>query len=410
MNPQNAKRNGSGLRVALVHYWYVKRRGGERVLEVLAEMFPQADIFVLVHDPEALPQPMKAHKITSSFLQKLPQVKRYYRALLPLFPLALEQFRLDSYDLVISHEAGPAKGVLTRPSTCHICYCHSPMRYLWDMYHDYQQSAPLGALGRALYGLASHYVRQWDYASATRVDHFAASSENCARRIRKYYGCSSEVIYPPVDVDSYSVADEHDDFYLVVSPLVVYKRIDLAVGACNQLGRPLVVIGDGPERAALQKIAGPSVRFLGQQPGEVVREHYRRCRAFLFPGEEDIGLTPIEAQAAGRPVIALGRGGARETVIGAYQEGSAPERATGMFFADQTVNTLAETMLSFEAIEPRFSPRFIRSHAEQFDKRHFVEKMSRFITAKLEEHRAELSLHSPSENRRHRESAQLLFR
>lgn len=405
MDYPKARWNASGLRVALVHYWYVRRRGGERVLEVLAEMFPQADIFVLVHDPQALAEPIKAHKITSSFLQKLPQVKKYYRMLLPLFPLALEQFRLDGYDLVISHEAGPAKGVITRPSTCHICYCHSPMRYLWDMYHDYQKSAPLGAVGRAFFGLASHYVRQWDFASAARVDYFAASSENGARRIQKFYGRSSEVIYPPVDVDAFSVADSHDDFYLVVSPLVAYKRIDLAVEACNQLQRPLIVIGDGPERSALQRLAGPSVRFLGYQPSDVVCEHYRRCRAFLFPGEEDIGLTPIEAQAAGRPVIALGRGGARETVIGAYQDASAaPEGATGIFFDGQTVKALAETMLSFEAIEHRFSPPFIRSHAEQFDKRHFLEKMGRFVAAKFEEHRAAQSPNRPSRQRSHRDS------
>lgn len=394
LNGQKAKRNGgSGLRVALVHYWYVRRRGGERVLEVLAEMFPQADVFMLVHDPQALAEPMKGHKITSSFLQKFPQVKRYYRALLPLFPLALEQFRLDDYDLVISHEAGPAKGVITRAATCHICYCHSPMRYLWDMYHAHREAAPLGRVGRALYSLASHYVRQWDYASAARVDHFIASSENGARRIRKYYGRSPEVIYPPVEVDTFSVSDSHDDFYLVVSPLVPYKRIDLAVAACKELGRRLVVIGEGPEAIALQRIAGPSVRFLGYQPGSVVREHYRRCRAFLFPGEEDIGLTPIEAQASGRPVIAFGKGGARETVIGAYQgERVAPERATGIFFREQTVESLAEAILSFEAVEHCFSPRYIRSHAEQFDKPHFLEKMSRFVAEKLEEHRGSIRL------------------
>lgn len=364
------------------------------MLEVLAEMFPQADIFMLVHDPQALAGPMKGRRIIPSFLQKLPQVKRYYRALLPLFPLALEQLRLGSYDLVISHEAGPAKGVITRASTCHVCYCHTPMRFLWDMYEDYRDFAPLGMVGRAAYSLASHYVRQWDYASAARVDHFAASSENAARRIRKYYGRSSEVIYPPVDVEAFSVADSHDDYYLVVSPLVAYKRIDLAVKACNALGRRLVVIGEGPEKDALKRVAGPTVSFLGYQPGSVVHEHYRRCRAFLFPGEEDIGLTPIEAQASGRPVIAFGRGGALETVMGAFHGASVPEMATGVFFPEPTGKSLAEAILRYESIENRFSPQFIQAHVQRFDKRHFLKKMSAFVAEKLDEHRAMMEVPS----------------
>ena len=385
----------SGLRVALVHYWYVRRRGGERVFEVLAEMFPQADIFMLLHDPTALAQPLRGRKITSSFLQKLPGVKKYYPALLPLFPLALEQLCLDDYDLVISHEAGPAKGVLTRAGACHVCYCHSPMRYLWDLYHEYKGQTGLGMPGRVAYALSSHYVRQWDYASAARVDHFIASSENGARRLRKYYRRSSDVIYPPVEVGTYSIADAHDDFYLVVSPLVAYKRVDLAIQACNQLGRRLVVIGDGPLKATLHKIAGPTVSFLGYQPGTVVREHYRRCRAFLFPGDEDIGLTPIEAQASGRPVIAFGKGGALETVLGACAAG-APEQATGLFFTEQTAQSLAAAVLTFEALENRFSPHFIRAHVERFDKQHFVEKMSRSIAKKVEEHRGVTELSPPS--------------
>jgi glycosyltransferase involved in cell wall biosynthesis len=243
-------------------------------------------------------------------------------------------------------------------------------------------------LGRAVYSLASHYVRQWDYMSAARVDHFVASSENGARRIRKYYGRSSEVIYPPVEIDKFSVADSQDDFYLVVSPLVPYKRIDLAVQACNNLKRRLVVIGEGPERRGLQRIAGPSVTFLGFQPSAVVREYYRRCRAFLFPGEEDIGLTPIEAQASGRPVIAFGKGGATETVIGAFPGTRVPEQATGVFFEEQTLSSMMNAILRFEAVEDRFSPQFIRGHIDQFDKRHFIDKMGRFVAAKLDEQRA----------------------
>ena len=385
MNDLNFKRNGnSGLRIALVHYWYVRRRGGERVLEVLADMFPQADIFTLVYDPAKLPDSIQSHKITGSFLQKLPQSKRYYRALLPFYPLALEQLRLDDYDLVISQESGPAKGVITRAGTCHVCYCHTPMRYLWDMYHDYLSTAPFGWLGRGFYSLACHYVRQWDYATAARVDHFVASSQNGARRIRKYYGRGSDVIYPPVDLDAFSVSDSHDDFYLVVSPLVAYKRIDLAVEACNTLGRRLLVIGDGPQKSALLKMAGPTVTFLGFQSDEVVREHYRRCRAFLFPGEEDIGLTPIEAQASGRPVIAYGRGGALETVAGFYPgEGVNPEESTGVFFAEQSADALMEAILAFEAVESEFSPALIRVQAERFDVSHFKQQLGNFVAGKI---------------------------
>jgi len=387
MKDLNFKRNGnSGLRVALVHYWYVRRRGGERILGVLADMFPEADIFTIVYDPAALSNSVKSHKVTASFLQKLPKVKSYYRALLPFFPLALEQLRLSEYDLVISQESGPAKGVITRAGTCHVCYCHTPMRYLWDMYHDYLDDAPFGSLGRAFYALASHYVRQWDYASAARVDHFVASSQNGARRIRKYYGRGSDVIYPPVDIDSFSVSDSHDDFYLVVSPLVAYKRIDLAVAACNALGRRLMVIGDGPEKSALMKMAGPTVTFLGFQSDEIVREHYRRCRAFLFPGEEDIGLTPIEAQASGRPVIAYGRGGAVETVGGFYPaEDVNPEEATGVFFAKQSADALKEAILAFEEVEAKFSPALIRAQAERFDVSHFKGQLGDFIAKKIHE-------------------------
>ncbi len=391
MKPQNFTLSStSGLRVAIVHYWYIKRRGGERVLEVLAEMFPQADIFMLINDPKALIEPIKRHAITTSFLQKLPLSRKYHRALLPIYPLALEQFRLNDYDLVISHEAGPAKGVITRASTCHVCYCHTPMRYVWDMYHDYRAKAPLGILGRTMYSLASHYVRQWDFSSAARVDHFAASSQNSARRIRKFYGRDSAVIYPPVDVSAFEVSDAHDDYYLVVSPLVAYKRVDLAVEACNRLGRRLVVIGEGPESAALKRLAGPSVTFLGAQPDAVVKDHYRRCRAFLFPGEEDIGLTPIEAQASGRPVIAFGKGGALETVIEASRRSDISTVATGIFFHEQSARALTDAILRFEESESYFSPQSIRAHADQFDKRHFVNSMGKFIAEKLEAHRGSL--------------------
>lgn len=384
------------LRVAIVHYWFVNRRGGERVVEALAEMFPRADLFTLVLDRAALAPALASRKVTTSFLQKLPGATRHYRKLLPLFPLALEQFCLDDYDLVISSESGPAKGIMTRPHTCHVCYCHTPMRYVWDMYHHYRSTAGGGMLGRALYTLTAHYVRTWDYAASARVDYFAASSSNGAARIRKYYRREAKVIYPPVEIASFSLSNQHDDFYLVVSPLVSYKRVDLAIAACHALKRRLIVIGKGEELPALAKLAGPTVTFLGFQPDDAVRDYYRRCRAFLFPGEEDIGLTPIEAQASGRPVIAYGRGGALETVKG-FSAGEAfdPQNATGVFFREQSVESLVEAIQGFEAVESEFRPALIRAQVARFDIGRFKTEMSAFIAEKLAHYSgAPASLHS----------------
>jgi glycosyltransferase involved in cell wall biosynthesis len=371
---KNRQRRGSKFsepRTALVHYWYFRRRGGERVFDVLAGMFPDADVYMMLCDEAVLSPAVRRHSVQASFLNRLPGVKRYYRALLPLFPMALEQFDLSAYDLVISHEAGPAKGVLTRADARHICYCHTPMRYLWDMYHQHLRAAPLGLPGRVTFGLTCHFLRQWDFLAASRVDQFIASSRNSARRIRKYYRRDSQVIYPPVDIGRFSLAGRPSrDFYLVVSPLVPYKRVDLAVRACNALKRKLLIIGEGERGEELRRLAGPTVSFLGFQPDHVVESHYRDCRALLFPGEEDIGLTPIEAQASGRPVIAYGRGGALETVVG---EG--PDR-TGVFFKEPSPESLAEAILSFEAVETRFRPEHLRAHARQFDESRFRERFA----------------------------------
>ena len=383
-----AVRSLSDLRVALVHYWLVRWRGGERVVEVLAEMFPQADIYTLVLDRACLPPSLRSRKIIPSFLQNIPGATRHYKKLLPLFPIALEQFTLDDYDLVISSESGPAKGVLTSQHTCHICYCHTPMRYLWDMYSHYRLTAPGGKIGRALYSLAAHYVRQWDYAAAARVDYFACSSLNSAARIRKYYRRDAKLIYPPVNIRSFTISARQDEFYLVVSPLVSYKRVDLAIAACNAMKRRLIVIGQGEQLPTLRRSAGPTITFLGFQPDGVVHEYYSRCRALLFPGEEDIGLTPIEVQASGRPVIAYGRGGALETVRGFFVGDAAiPESSTGIFFVPQSVEALIGAIRVFESVESRFSPAFIRSHVERFDTSRFKAEMGAFIAGKMIEFR-----------------------
>jgi glycosyltransferase involved in cell wall biosynthesis len=385
----NFKAAFKDLRVAIVHYWFMNRRGGERVVEALCELFPEADLFALVADPKVLSPELKKHKLTTSFLQELPGSRRWYRQMLPLYPIAVEQFDLREYDLVISSESGPAKGVLTRPETCHICYCHTPMRYIWDFYHEYKNTSGLGSIRKLAFVLTTHYARLWDQASSARVDYFAANSQNVARRIRKLYRRDADVIYPPVEVRGAQLSQGNDDYYLCVGQLVNYKRIDLAIEACNELGRPLRIVGVGEEYKRLRRVAGKTVRFLGSLSDDEIHEQYARCRALLFPGEEDFGIVPVEAQAFGRPVIAFGRGGARETVIGALpQESVLPEQSTGIFFHQQTVASLVEAIRAFEAIEHRFSPLYIRAHAEKFDRQHFLEEMTRFVGDKVDDFRS----------------------
>ncbi len=376
----------SELRVAIVHYWFIRRRGGERVIEALCELFPQADVFALLADRAALSPLLHRHKLTTSFLQNLPGSRRWHRHLLPLYPLALEQFDLRDYDLVISSESGPAKGVLTTPETCHICYCHTPMRYIWNFYPEYKNRSGLGAVRKLVFSLSAHYGRLWDQASAARVDYFVANSQNVAARIRKFYRRESEVIHPPVNVSRVELVRHVGDYYLVVGQLVNYKRVDLAIEACNRLGRRLRIVGVGEEYKRLRRLAGATVSFVGALSDAELREQYASCRALLFPGEEDFGIVPVEAQAHGRPVIAFGRGGVRETVVPAFEDGcTGPEQSTGIFFGEQTVDSLAQAILLFEAMESRFCPEFIRSHVQRFDKRNFLEKMGRLVEEKLRE-------------------------
>jgi len=378
----------ASLRVAIVHYWFVKLRGGERVVEALADIFPQADLFTMVLDPDALPPSLRSRNFTTSFLQKMPGVKLHYKKLFPLFPLALEEFNLADYDLVISSESGAAKGVLTRPRACHICYCHTPMRYIWDMYHQYRAKPGMGGVARLVFSLSAHYMRLWDYAAAARVDYFVANSQNVAGRIGKHYRRRATVISPPVDVGAGYISPEVDDYYLTVGQLVDYKRVDLAIEACNRLRRPLRIIGEGEEFERLRTLAGPTVKFLGHLPDQELRENYARCRALLFPGEEDFGIVPVEAQSFGRPVIAFGRGGALETVVGGSpSDPGAPEASTGVFFAEQSADSLAGAIRLFESNESRFSPAFIQRHAERFGVSRFKAEMRAFISARMLEFR-----------------------
>jgi glycosyltransferase involved in cell wall biosynthesis len=373
-------------RVAIVHYWFVAHRGGERVVEAIAEMFPQADLFALVADQDALPKSLRQHVLRTSFLQRLPGSQRIHRKLLPLYPLALEQMDLSGYDLVISSESGPAKGVLTSAGTCHVCYCHSPMRYLWDFYHHYRNGTGIGRWSRPFFTLASHYLRLWDAASANRVDYFAANSRNCAARLRKHYRRDSTVIHPPVNTAAGYLSGKIEDYYLIAGQLVDYKRVDLAIAACNRLGRKLHVVGGGENYARLRKLAGPKAEFLGVLSDEELREQYAHCRALLFPGEEDFGIVPVEAMSFGRPVIAYERGGATETVKGIHAGSQEPpELATGVFFREQFVDPLIEAIRAFEQAEDRFSPFYIRQQTSRFAQEHFTESFGQFLVEKWEE-------------------------
>ena len=360
------------MRVAIVHYWFVSQRGGEKVVEELCAFYPDADIFSLVVDRDALSSRVAARRIFTSFIDKLPSSKRWYKHYLPLMPIALEQFDLRGYDLVISSESGPAKGVLTSPETLHICYCHTPMRYVWDMYHDYMSNS--GRIKRFFMAPLLHYLRMWDRLSADRVDHFVANSANVARRIAKHYRREADVVYPPVAVDDFFISEQNDDFYLMVGQLVGYKRADLAVEAFTRSGKRLVIIGEGEQMRVLREMAGKNVEFLGRQPFEVLRDHYSRCQALVFPGEEDFGIVPLEAMASGRPVIAFGKGGALETVV---------DGKTGVFFHEQTEYALHEAVERFEGMKNGFVPTEIRTHACRFGPERFRSEMSKIIETQL---------------------------
>lgn len=368
---------GLRLRVAIIHYWLVGMRGGEKVLETLCKMYPSADIYTHAYDPTVISEVIKSHKIITTFINRLPYSTKLYKKYLPLMPMALEQLDLSEYDLVISSESGPAKGVLPMPGAVHVCYCHSPMRYIWNMYNKYYESS--GLVTRMLMPPLAHYLRNWDVATSNRVDHFSANSATVAQRIKTYYRRDAQVIHPPVDTNAFKAAAMHDvgDYYLMVGELVSYKRPDLAVIACNLLKAKLVVIGGGEMLERIRKLAGPTVTILGPQPFDVLRHHYAHCRALIFPGEEDFGIVPVEAMASGRPVIAYGRGGATETVI-------ADE--SGVFFDVQTTEALIDAIERLEKID--FNPAAAVRRAGDFTTNAFVERFGAFVDEAISPARA----------------------
>lgn len=369
------------MQIAIVHDWLVVYGGAERVLEQILEVFPEADLYSLV---EFIPPEqrgfLKGKAVQTSFIQKLPKAETAYRNYLPLFPIAIEQFDLSSYDLIISSSYAVAKGVITGPDQLHICMCYSPIRYAWDLQFQYLRESNLtrGLKSTLARGIL-HYIRQWDVRTANGVDEWISISKFIARRIQKVYRRDSVVIYPPVDIEGFTPQSQKEDFYLTASRMVPYKRIDLIVEAFSGMPeRELIVIGEGPEFEKVKSKAGPNVKLLGYQPFSVLKDHMQRAKAFVFAAEEDFGIAPVEAQACGTPVVAYGKGGALETVT---------ER-TGLFFADQTVQSLQEAVRRFE--KQTFDPAEIRKNAERFSAARFREEFSALANSAWAEFKARL--------------------
>ncbi len=386
MNSMNSK----NLKVAIVHDWLTGMRGGEKCLEVFCEMFPNAPIYTLVHNKGKLSNTIENHKIITSFIQKLPFANKHHQWYLPLFPSAIEQFDLREYDLVLSTSHCVAKGIITAPRTIHICYCHTPMRYAWEMYNEYFSPAKLNFIKRILIPPMISYLRLWDVVSANRVDYFIANSNHVAKRIKKYYHRSAKVIYPPVETNfftpsKYPLPDYKEggykeatlnkrifvkgEYFLTVSALVPYKRLDIAVRAFNELKLPFIIIGDGAERKKLERLAKSNIIFIGWQDKDSLLDYYQNCKAFIFPGEEDFGITPLEAQATGNPVIAYKAGGALETVI---------ENKTGLFFYPQTTDALIKTIEDFN--RRKWDSDSIRQNAMKFSRERFYKEIEEFIS------------------------------
>ena len=354
------------MNTALVHDWLTGMRGGERVLESLCEIYPEADLFTLYHRRGSVSARIEQHPITTSFVQRLPLAGTYYRHYLPLFPMAVERFDLQAYDLVISSSHCAAKAVIPSGRARHLCYCHSPMRYAWDQFDAYFGPARVGRLAsRLAYRPVLARLARWDASTATRVHRFVANSRHVAGRIRRYYNRKATIVHPPVDTVFFHPADVPlGNHFLIVSALVPYKRIDLAIAACERTGATLRIVGDGPDRARLEAQAGPTVEFLGRLGDEGVREEYRRALAVILPGEEDFGIVPVEAQACGRPVVALGRGGVLDTVV---------DGENGVLFAEPDARSLAGALE--RVTRESFDSAAISHAAQRFSREQHVQRM-----------------------------------
>lgn len=358
------------MKTAIVHDWLTNFGGAEKVLRKICDMFPDAPVYTVVYNKKKMGKYFGDRDIRTTYIQKMPFGVTKYNSYLPLLPGAVERLDLTEFDLVISSSTCCAKGVLTRADALHICYCATPMRYAWDFYFKYKNSC--GRLKRTLIPLFMKKIRLWDAVSANRVDKFMANSKNVARRIKKHYRRESTVVYPFADTAFYTPGEKCGDYFLCVSRLVEYKRIDIAVRAFGALGLPLVIVGEGRELSRLKAIAAPNIKFTGRISDEETREYYRSCRAFVFPGEEDFGITPVEAQACGKPVIAYGRGGALETVI---------DGKTGIFFDEQSAEALCAAVKRFEGMT--FDKTEIRKNAERFSEAEFAKNFSAFVEEAL---------------------------
>ncbi len=374
------------MRVVLVHDYLIRFGGAERVLLSLQKIFPQAPIYTLLYDKEKMERYFPNTKIRTSFLEKLPLAKKYHRLLAPLMPAAVESLDLRDFDFIISSSSAFIKGLILRPRTIHICYCHNPTRFLWD--YTYQYNGGPSFLRRMII----HYLRLWDKAAANRVDYFIANSKATARRIKKYYGRQAKVIYPPTGTVPEGQSSQNGtlpqgrslsaDYFLIVSQLTPYKRIDLAIDAFNKLELPLIIIGQGRDKKRLEKMAQANIKFLGWQPDEVVKEYYQNCTAFIFPGEDDFGITPVEAMSFGKPVLAYRRGGATETVL---------ESITGEFFDDPASEALADGIRRLWLNIGNYSPLLIKKRAEKFSPERFEKDIKEFIREVVEQEKRESS-------------------
>ncbi len=370
----------SKLKVAIIHEWFVDYSGSERVVEQMLNVFPQADLFAQVEFlPDNLKWFIKNKPVKTSFIQKLPMAKTKYRNYLPLMPFAVEQFDMTEYDLIISSNHAVAKGVITSPEQLHICMCYSPVRYAWDLTHQYLRES---GLDKGFKGWIAKYIlhklRIWDYRTANGVDEFIAISNFISKRIKKVYGRNSTIIYPPVDINSFELNENHEDYYLTVSRMVPYKKIDMIVEAFTRMPeKTLIVIGDGPDNKKIKKIVTPNIKLMGFQENDVVRNYMQRAKAFIFAAVEDFGIVPVEAQACGTPVIAYGKGGSLETVI---------DRETGLLFKEQTPESLIDAVHEFERNYGDYNIKNIRKNSEKFSNNRFRTELKEFMNCVISEH------------------------
>ena len=364
-------------RVAIVHEWFTSMRGGEKCVEALCELYPHAELFALLHTQGSVSPAIERMPIHTSFIQNVPFARRHYRHYLPLFPTAIQQFDLSGFDLVITSNHCVAKGVRVPSNALHMCYCYTPMRYIWGLYDEYFGKGRAALLTRMGMRLFVNYLRRWDVRTAANPRHFVAISQHIRERIKAIYHRDADIIYPPVNTSHFQLSRVAGGYFLIVSAFVPYKRVDLAIEAFNQLGDRLVIVGDGPDAVRLRTLAGRNIEFVGWQSDEKLKEYYAGCTALIFPGEEDFGIVPVEAMASGKPVVAYAKGGALETVV------QSATLNTGILFERQTSESLVAAVESVK--QTRFDPEALRSFALTFDREVFKRKMKEYLDRRWEE-------------------------